>query len=205
MAHVDPPLITKLLNSTRFDDYNVSTLKVVQHAEAPLSIDLIRSFEAKFPVDPLPQRFGIEPGSVPRCRVIQSYGSTETSFISAMNTAELAEHSGRVGKIVPSMQARIVGIGSQVDVEPGEPGELWLRGAGILKGYWKDEQATKDVFAQGGWFKTGDLAKIDEHGYFSSVFCLRGHLVMDQHAHETISIVDRVEDLIKYKEKQGML
>ena len=179
MAYVVPPLITQLVNSTQFDKYDLSTLKAVQNAEAPLSIDMVNAFEARFADDPVDKGFGIEPGIVPRCRVIQSYGLTEASALTfAMSTAELEEHPGRVGKIVPSMQARLVGIESGADVDPGQPGELWLRGAGISKGYWKDEQATKDAFAEGGWFKTGDLAVIDQHGYFSLVSCPRAQILL---------------------------
>jgi long-subunit acyl-CoA synthetase (AMP-forming) len=53
-----------------------------------------------------------------------------------------------------------------------------------MKGYWKNEEATKHTFAEGGWFMTGDVAEVDKEGYFA--------------------IVDRVKELIKYKGFQGM-
>ena len=58
------------------------------------------------------------------------------------------------------MQARLVDIESGEDVqEVGARGELWLRGACVMKGYWKNPEATAATFAPGGWFKTGDVAQ----------------------------------------------
>jgi hypothetical protein len=69
-------------------------------------------------------------------------------------------------------------------IKSGERGELWLRGPSVMKGYWRNEEATKNTFAEGGWFMTGDVAEIYDDGYFA--------------------IVDRVKELIKYKGFQGM-
>ena len=163
-----PPMLVSLLNSPHFDQHDLSFLKGVQLGAAPCSVELMKAFEARFPKIRAEARFGIPGGFVPSCRVTQGYGLTETSPCTHVMTAEEgAEHHGQIGQIVPTMQARIVGIDTGVDVEPGQQGELWLRGPSVMKGYWKDPEATKAAFAEGGWFKTGDMAVTDQDGYFS--------------------------------------
>jgi acyl-CoA synthetase (AMP-forming)/AMP-acid ligase II len=51
------------------------------------------------------------------------------------------------------------------EVPPGEIGELWIRGPGILQGYWNKPEANADSFREGGWFRTGDLFRRDERGF----------------------------------------
>ncbi|WVQ73384.1 hypothetical protein IAR50_002955 [Cryptococcus sp. DSM 104548] len=110
------------------------------------------------------------------------YGLTETTPVAAVMTlVEAAAHRGSTGRLIPTYQARLVDAETGKNVPKGERGELWLRGPSVMKGYWRNEQATKGPF-QDGFFKTGDVAVIDEQGY--------------------ISIVDRVKELVKYKRFQ---
>lgn len=83
-----------------------------------------------------------------------------------MTADEGGQHPGSIGQIMPTFQARLIGTESGVDVEPGQPGELWLRGPSVMKGYWKNPEATNNAFAEGGWFKTGDVATVGKDGYF---------------------------------------
>ena len=63
------------------------------------------------------------------------------------------------------MQVRIVDPDTFADVAPGDVGELWLKSAAITPGYWRKPQETADTFKD-GWFRTGDLGKIDADGYY---------------------------------------
>ena len=93
---------------------------------------------------------------------------TETSPVSHVMTVEEGTRKpGTVGKLLPTYQARLVDPATGEDVEAGERGELWLRGPSVMKGYWKNPEATKEAFAPGGWFKTGDLAQRDDDGYWT--------------------------------------
>ena len=68
---------------------------------------------------------------------------------------------------MPTFQARLVDAETGKDVEKGERGELWLRGPSVMKGYWKNPEATSNTFAEGGWFKTGDVAVVAKDGFFA--------------------------------------
>jgi long-subunit acyl-CoA synthetase (AMP-forming) len=65
---------------------------------------------------------------------------------------------------MPTFQARLVDAESGQDAERGE---LWLRGPCVMKGYWRNSEATNNTFADGGWFKTGDVAVVAKDGYFA--------------------------------------
>jgi long-chain acyl-CoA synthetase len=105
--------------------------------------------------DAFQQRFGIP--------LLEGYGLTETSPIVALNTPH--EHRpGSVGKMVPGASARIVDEqGNAVPV--GEIGEVWLKGPMIMKGYHNLPEATAEALTADGYFKTGDLGRMDADGF----------------------------------------
>jgi acyl-CoA synthetase (AMP-forming)/AMP-acid ligase II len=105
---------------------------------------------------------------------------TETSPVThCVPMEEGALRPGTIGLALAGTECRIVNPEDGRDVEQGERGELWMRGPQIMKGYLNNEEATKATIDDDGWLHTGDVAIIDEEGYFS--------------------IVDRVKELIKYK------
>lgn len=101
---------------------------------------------------------------------------TETSpTITMVNNSMVSkERIGWCGRLIPSYQARLVREDG-TDAPTGEPGELWVRGPNVMKGY---KGRTGDILP-GGWFRTGDVMIRDKHGWFR--------------------IVDRLKELIKYK------
>ena len=88
----------------------------------------------------------------------QGYGLTETSPVIGVETNENFR-VGSIGKALPHIQARID------DANDEGMGELVVKGPNVMLGYYGDEEATKEVMEEDGWFHTGDLAKIDEDGY----------------------------------------
>lgn len=111
------------------------------------------------------------------------YGLTETS--PTTHLLPIDDHLRKVGSIGPllaNLEARLV-IEDVEDAKEGEPGELWIRGPSIMKGYLNNVEATKNALTPDGWFKTGDVAIRDNEGYYY--------------------IVDRRKELIKYKGFQG--
>jgi 4-coumarate--CoA ligase len=87
---------------------------------------------------------------------------------------------GSIGTLLPNLEAPFIASDEDniVDAAPGEPGELWVLGPIVMKGYLNNPTATANSVTSDGWFKTGDIAVIDEEGYYR--------------------IVDRKKELIKY-------
>lgn len=108
------------------------------------------------------------------CKVYEGYGLTECSPVVTVNPHDKVK-IGTVGVPVPATEVKTVDEQGN-DVGFGATGELWVRGPQLMKGYWRNEAATRESITDDGWFITGDYAQIDEEGY--------------------IKIVDRKKDLI---------
>ncbi|MDQ3741606.1 MAG: 4-coumarate--CoA ligase family protein [Actinomycetota bacterium] len=160
-AYVVPPIALALAKHPLVEQYDVSSLRLVLSGAAPLGAELEQACQERLD-----------------CPVVQGYGMTETSPVS--HTAPRGEHKpGTIGPCLPNMECRIVDPETGKDAEEGGRGELWMRGPNIMKGYLNNEEATGETIVDDGWLRTGDVAVIDEDGYFA--------------------IVDRVKELIKYK------
>jgi malonyl-CoA/methylmalonyl-CoA synthetase len=98
--------------------------------------------------------------------VLERYGSTE-SGLSVSNPYDVARRFGSVGLPLPGTELAIVDEEGSV-VAPGEDGEVVLRGPQVFEGYWHLPDATEDSFYSGGWFRTGDIGRVDpDDGYLS--------------------------------------
>jgi len=133
-------------------------LKMVVTGAEKLPVDLIGDFEAKFGL-----------------KICEGFGMTEASPVVACNLPDappsatnpngiLARRVGSVGRMVPGMALRIRDVETGEERSIFEPGMLWLRGANIFGGYLNDDKRTADVLHD-GWYKTGDIARVDEDGF----------------------------------------
>ncbi len=99
----------------------------------------------------------------------QGYGMTETApGATFLEARESREHVGSAGLPVFFADVRCVRP-DLTETDPGEPGEVLVRGPNVTPGYWNDPQATAAAFEDGGWFRSGDVAVVDEHGHFRIV------------------------------------
>jgi long-chain acyl-CoA synthetase len=99
-------------------------------------------------------------------KLVEGYGLTEASPVTHANPLGKNRRIGTIGVPLPSTQAAVVDLKtSSKEVEPGQIGELAVRGPQVMMGYWKDEAATKEVLTKDGWLLTGDVAQMDEDGF----------------------------------------
>lgn len=90
--------------------------------------------------------------------ILQGYGLSESSPLISVNPPSNPKNDS-VGMVIPSVEAKIVDIDSEGN------GEIWAKGDNIMKGYYKNDSATKEVLTGDGWLKTGDIGYFDEDGY----------------------------------------
>ena len=110
-------------------------------------------------------------------------GATETNGAFSTNSAD--EYHARpdsTGLVAYGVEAQIVDPATLTVVPTGEVGELWIRSPGVAKGYWNRPQATKDAFLNDGWYRTGDVCRMDPDKY--------------EPEYHWLYIVDRVKDMI---------
>lgn len=112
-------------------------------------------------------------------KMIQAYGMTEAAGYVAYQKFGETLPDGCTGWFMPGIEARLVNEETQEDAPSGGPGELWIRGPNITKGYAFNDEANAKGFPQKGWYNTGDVCTIDTQG--------------------RLYIVGRTKDLIKYK------
>lgn len=150
-----PTMIVRLVLHPRIRDYDLSSLRRVYYGTAPIAADKLRLACDLF-------------GNILR----QSYGLSEATqpvfllFPEDLAIPDAEKRDRRLtsaGKPVLGIEIRIVNEQSE-DVAQGEAGEILIRGESVMKGYWRDPEATKEVLKD-GWFYTGDVAKRDEDGF----------------------------------------
>ncbi|MFC5820825.1 long-chain-fatty-acid--CoA ligase [Nonomuraea harbinensis] len=124
-------------------------LRVANCGGAPLPVEMHRRFE---------ERFGVT--------ILEGYGLSETSPVASFNPFGREPKVGSIGVPIPDVEMKLIGDDwSDVDPSPGTVGEIAIRGHNVMKGYFGRPEATRAVIRD-GWFRTGDLARRDEDGYY---------------------------------------
>ncbi|MFH7596869.1 SDR family NAD(P)-dependent oxidoreductase [Streptomyces racemochromogenes] len=144
-----PTTYHHLVAAARRDGFCVPSLRIGLVGGAVTGSRLRRDFE---------ELFGVP--------LVDAYGSTETCGAITMNPPDGARVEGSCGLPAPGVDVRIVHPTTGRDVPAGEEGEVWVSGPNVMVGYHNDPEATAAAL-QDGWFRTGDLARRDEAGYFT--------------------------------------
>ncbi len=142
-----PSMYGAMLNLPDHDRYDTSTLRVCGSGGASMPVELMRGFEQAF-----------------SCEILEGYGLSETSPVASFNQPDRERKPGSVGTPIAGVEMRVVDDADH-DLPAGEIGEIVIRGANVMKGYWNRPEATAEAM-RGGWFHTGDLARVDPEGYF---------------------------------------
>ncbi len=109
--------------------------------------------------------------------LLEAYGLTETSPAVCINPLTLQEYSGSIGLPVPSTEVSVQDDKGNL-LPQGETGELCVRGPQVMKGYWQRPEETARVLSDDGWLKTGDVAQMDELGFFRIVDRLKDMILV---------------------------
>jgi long-chain acyl-CoA synthetase len=132
--------------------------------------------------------------------LVEGYGLSETSPILMINPLTDERHAGSIGLPVSSTVAKIVSREDhETEQPPGEPGELVVRGPQVFGGYWKRAEETAAVLRD-GWFRTGDIAVMDERGFFEIVDRIKeliitgGFNVAPSEVEEAVVALEGVQD-----------
>ncbi|HHB90649.1 MAG TPA: long-chain fatty acid--CoA ligase [Anaerolineae bacterium] len=149
-----PTLYVAIINHKNVTNYNLKSVKVCISGGAPLPIEVQRKFE-----------------EMTGGKLREGYGLTETSPVTHANPIYGLYKVGSIGLPFPDVEARIVSLdpdenGKYRPLGVGEEGELAVRGPQVMKGYWNRPDETAKVLDDEGWLYTGDIAKMDEDGYF---------------------------------------
>lgn len=144
-----PTIFIALIHHPRINRYDLSSLWGCISGSAPLPQDVQEQFE-----------------NLTRGRIIEGYGLTETSPVTHLNPIAGPRKNGSIGLPFPDTECRIVDAETGCrDLPVGEVGELLLRGPQVMSGYWENPAETA-LAIRDGWFYTGDLARMDEDGFF---------------------------------------
>jgi malonyl-CoA/methylmalonyl-CoA synthetase len=127
-------------------------------------------------------------------RPVEREGMTETGM-NFSNPLEGLKKPGSIGQALPGLQVRIVDPDTLQDVTPPQAGELWLKGPGISPGYWRNRRETAKAFHD-GWFRTGDIGKVDADGYYFLVDRLKDIIISGGEniaPKEVETVINRIE------------
>jgi long-chain acyl-CoA synthetase len=142
-----PTMYAALLQYPRRADYDTSALRLCVSGGAALPVEILRDFEKTF-----------------GCIILEGYGLSETSPVASFNHADRERKPGSIGTPIEGVDFRLVDD-DFADVPEGQVGEIAIKGHNVMKGYWKSPEVT-DSAMQDGWFRTGDLARRDDDGYY---------------------------------------
>ncbi|KAJ5490865.1 hypothetical protein N7539_002432 [Penicillium diatomitis] len=164
-----PPVVVALAKHPAVKKYDLSSVESVASGAAPLGREVCIEVERLWPEG--------------KINIKQGWGMTEaTCSILGWDPRE-SSTSASVGELNANCEAKIIADDGVTEItERNKRGELWVRGQNVMKGYWRNEKATKETKTEDGWLRTGDIAYVDNNGKFH--------------------VVDRLKELIKVKGNQ---
>ncbi len=141
-------LFNGLLNTPGFDEIDFSSLKVTLGGGMAVQRAVAERWK-----------------KVTGVTLVEAYGLTETSPAACINPLDLAEYNGAIGLPIPSTDACVKDDAGKT-LAVGEVGELCIKGPQVMKGYWQRPEDTAQAVDAEGWLHTGDMARMDEQGFF---------------------------------------
>jgi len=172
-----PSMYARMLDSLGDKSLDFGHIRLWTSGSAPL---LVKDFER------IKRAFGKEP--------VEREGMSETGM-NFSNPLRGRKKPGSIGLPLPGLEVRIVDPLTFQDVKAGETGEIWLKGPAVTVGYWQKPEETAKTFVS-GWFRTGDLGRKDDEGYYSLTDRLK-HIIISGGENispkEVESVINRFE------------
>ncbi len=153
-----PTMFVAFNNYPGITELDVSSIKSCFSGSAPLPEEVMRRFE-----------------QLTGSKIVEGYGLSETSPVTHVNPLYGKRKLNSIGIPIPGTEAKVCDMETGKECPPNTPGELLIRGPQVMRGYWNMTEETDRVLKD-GWLRTGDVAQIDDDGYFA--------------------IVDRIKDMI---------
>ena len=152
--HGVPTMFIAILDHPRFAEFDLSSLRTGIMAGSPCPIEVMKRCTEKMHMR----------------EITIAYGMTETSPVSFQSSTDdpIERRVSTVGRIQPHLEVKIVDGAGRI-LPPGMPGELLTRGYSVMRGYWGEEERSREAIDEGRWMHTGDLAVVDEEGYCNIV------------------------------------
>ena len=157
-----PTMFIAELDHPRFAEFDISSLRTGIMAGSPCPVEVMKRVQAQMNMH----------------QVTIAYGMTETSPVSTQSAVDdpLERRVSTVGRVQPHLEVQIVDTDNR-PVPCGTTGELCTRGYSVMKGYWGDEEKTREAVDPEGWMHTGDLATMDAEGYVNIVGRLKDMVI----------------------------
>lgn len=176
-----PAMYTRLMDTMADPIPDFGHIRLLTSGSAPLPVPAFERIKATF---------GREP--------VEREGMSETGM-NFSNPLAGVRKPGAIGLPLPGLEVRVVDPETHADVEPGQVGELWLKSPSITPGYWRKPVETAATF-ENGWFKTGDLGKVDDDGYYYLTDRIK-HIIItggeNVSAREVETVINQVKDVVE--------
>lgn len=185
-----PTMYNAIINHPRVKEFNLRSVKACMSGGMSLPVEVQRRFE-----------------EITGGKLIEGYGLTETSPVACANPVNGIRKAGSIGMPVSSTQVAIVSLDQREDggydlVEPGQEGELVIKGPQVMAGYWQRQDETDKVMDKEGWFHTGDIAKMDEDGCFyivdrkKDLIIASGYNIVPREVEEVLYMHPKVQEAV---------
>jgi len=143
-----PTMYFALLHHPAASKYDLGALRLCVCGGSPMPVEVMKAFNATYGVS-----------------ILEGYGLSETSPVASFNRLDRPQRPGSVGLPIAGCEFRLVADDGAVIAASGVPGEVHIKGHNVMKGYWKNREATATALND-GWFATGDIAQRDADGYY---------------------------------------
>jgi long-chain acyl-CoA synthetase len=143
-----PTMYAAMLNHPGREQFDTSCLELCASGGSAMPVEVMKAFEDAFDA-----------------KILEGYGLSETSPVASFNHPDRERKPGSIGTPIAGVEMKVVDDEGN-EVAQGEPGEIVIRGHNVMKGYWNRPDATEESISSDGWFATGDMATVDEDGYF---------------------------------------